>query len=85
MKKLIIAAILGCLCTAASAADITITVTAQQAQRILDAFKKATGNPDATQADVRAHLIRELKAIVILGERKTAEDAIAAPAPIDIQ
>lgn len=64
---------------AATAADITITVSAAQVARLTAAFRYVSGNPNASMADVKAHLIRELRAIVLSAERKTAEDAVAIP------
>ena len=38
--------------------QITIDLTVQQAQRVMDWFKSYTGNPDATAADYKAWLIQ---------------------------
>jgi len=63
--------------------SITITITAQQAQRLQDAW--AVLNPDAeplTLDTAKQLLIRELRAIVLLGERKAAE-ALLTDNPFD--
>ena len=61
------------------AADITITVTAPQAARLTAAFRALTGNPNAGLAELKEHLIRELRAIVILYEKQEAEKTITVP------
>jgi len=70
-------------------ATITITLDSTQAQRLQSAFSKqfdlrdADQNPRiATMADIKQHLVRELRAIVQLQERKGAEDTIVS-APFD--
>ena len=57
---------------------ITIDLTAQQAQRVSDAFEFAMGTPP-TMADVRQHLVRELKAFVLNQEKRKAEEQIVIP------
>lgn len=66
--------------------DITITVTAAQADRIGSAFGRAytLHNPDgilrsATAAEVREFLIAYLKSIVIAEETKVQKEAIIVP------
>lgn len=61
---------------------ITINITAQQAQRLQDAWVKHFG-VTPTIADVRQHLVKELKAIVMQGEKKAAEEVAASPPPFD--
>ena len=63
---------------------ITINITAQQATRLAAAWQKQFDmDAPPTLADVRQHLVRELKAIVHSGEKKAAEEAASAPAPFD--
>lgn len=57
---------------------ITIDMTAQQANRLADAWEIQFGVRPSI-ADVRQHLVRELRAIVHHGERKAAEEAITIP------
>lgn len=66
--------------------DITLTLTVQQAQRVLTAFgrywslKDALGVPrDATAAEVKEFLRRQLQAVVIQQERRTEEAKIVVP------
>lgn len=60
---------------------ITIDLTAQQATRLADAWEHQFGaRPDL--ADVKQHLVRELKAIVFHGEKK-ADEAQFSSAPFD--
>jgi len=62
---------------------ITIDMTAQQANRLADAWEEQYKvRPDL--AMVKAHLVRELKAIVIHGEKAKAERIASSPAPFDI-
>ena len=67
---------------------LSITVTAPQAARIVDAFGKQLNtqdltdpeNPvprDATQEEVRQQIIQFIKGVVFGQERKTAIDAIS--------
>ena len=63
--------------------SMTITTTAPQAQRLMDAFKLFTNNPDATQEDLRQWVIGTLKRLVAEQERRIAEATIAQPAPFD--
>ena len=61
---------------------ITIEMTTQQALRLQTAWQHYYGvTPDL--AMVKTHLVRELKAIVIHGEKKAAEEAAQAPSPFD--
>ena len=69
--------------------DFTLSLTAQQAQRVSKAFgrywnlKDASGNPrDATAAEVKTYLVRQLKGVVTNAERAEAEAAISAPAEL---
>jgi hypothetical protein len=56
---------------------ITIDITAQQADRLADAWEIQFGvRPTIPQ--VKIHLVRELKAIVYHGEKKAADDAFAS-------
>ena len=87
MKKLFLAVMLAVALGTwfqrpASAADITITVTAQQVARLTTAFRAMSGNPDAGLPELKTHLIRELRAIVLLYEKQEAEKTIA-PVPFD--
>jgi len=62
---------------------ISIDMTAQQATRLQDAWAELYGvTPDLEM--VKTHLVRELKAIVIHGEKAKAEREAAAPTPFDI-
>ena len=61
---------------------ISIEMTPQQAQRLADAWQSYFG-VTADLATVKTHLVRELKAIVIHGEKKAAEEAAQAPAAFD--
>jgi len=62
---------------------ITIDMTAPQANRLADAWEEMYGvRPDL--ATVKTHLVRELKAIVLHGEKQKAERAAASPASFDI-
>ena len=57
-------------------------MTAQQANRLADAWEEQFGvRPDL--ATVKTHLVRELKAIVIHGEKAKADREAASPAPFD--
>lgn len=60
---------------------ITIEMTMQQANRLGAAWESQFGVTPSL-ADVKQHLVRELKAIVIHGERKAAE-ALITSAPFD--
>ena len=66
--------------------QITIDVTAQQAARLTAAFGKQfnlrdeNGDMrDATQAEIKKHLVDNLKSIVHTQEHKDAEQAIVVP------
>ena len=61
--------------------DITISLTAQQANRMRDAFA-SEDNPTPNLADVKQELHRYLKAKVRQYERRIAEQAIQ-DAPFD--
>lgn len=68
---------------------LTITTTAQQAQRVADSFGKYYSLRDAndnqraaTEAEVKQYLVGYMKEIVRSAERKAAADAIA-DAPFD--
>lgn len=61
---------------------ITIDMTVQQATRLADAWEELYQvRPDL--AGVKAHLVRELKAIVIHGEKQKADREAAAPTPFE--
>lgn len=69
--------------------SFTLTVNAAIAARIDKAFgrywnlKDAQGAPrDATAAEVKTYLVRQLKAVVIQQEQRTAEAALAQPAEV---
>lgn len=62
--------------------QITIDLTAQQATRLADAWHELYGVRPDLQA-VKTHLVRELKAIVIHGEKQKAEKEAAQPTPFD--
>ncbi len=55
--------------------DMTITLTAQQANRMKDAFA-TNENPTPTLGDVKQEAVRFLKARVRQYERRIAEQAI---------
>ena len=61
---------------------ITIELTPAQVQRLADAWEEQFGKRPDVQ-DVKAHLVRELKAIVFHGEKTRAERLAAAPVPFD--
>lgn len=61
---------------------ITIDMTAQQASRLADAWEEQFGTrPDL--AAVKTHLVRELKAIVLHGEKAKADREAQSPTPFD--
>ena len=60
---------------------ITIDLTAQQANRLAAAWEQQFGVVP-TIADVRQHLVSELKAIVYHGEKKADESQFVS-APFD--
>ena len=61
---------------------ITIDMTAQQANRLADAWEELYQvRPDLVM--VKQHLVRELKAIVSYGEKAKAEREAQSPAPFD--
>ena len=62
--------------------QIVIDLTAAQATRLQAAWQAQFDKP-TTMANVKQHLIRELRAIVVNGEEKAAEDAMPVPAPFD--
>ena len=68
--------------------DITLTLTVPQVQRVAVALGKywnlmdaqAPPQPrDATLAEVKAYLIRQLRGLVIQQERRVAEGALPVP------
>lgn len=70
-------------------ATITITVTAAQAARVTSALgkhsslKDADGAPrDATAAEVKEWLVRQMRALVLQQERRVAEATVTV-APFD--
>ena len=69
--------------------DIILTLTVAQANRVAVALGQygnlvdGMGNPrDATPAEIKAYLIRQLRSVVITQERRTAESAV--PTPLDL-
>ena len=63
--------------------DITLTLTATQAARVTDAFGRYWNLSDAngvarsaTAAEVKAFLVRQLKAMVLQQEQRKAESTI---------
>lgn len=58
--------------------QIIIDLSAAQVTRLQTAWEKQFGVVP-TLADVRTHLVRELKAIVATSERRDAEEAIVIP------
>ena len=69
-------------------ATLTITTTADQAQRIATAFGaelnlETIDNPpsprDATEAEVKAYVVRFIKDIVLNQEHRAATEAAIAP------
>ena len=62
---------------------ISLEVTAEQVTRLQDAWEELYQvRPD--MAMIKEHLVREVKAIVIHGEKAKAEREAAAPTPFDI-
>lgn len=61
---------------------ICITLTPAQVQRLADAWEEQFGKRPEVE-DVKNHLIRELKAIVLHGEKAKAERLVTAPIPFD--
>ena len=71
--------------------SFTLTVDVTQAQRIATAFgrywqlKDAQGAPrDATAAEIKTFLVRQLKGVVVQQERNAAQAAIAEPADLTV-
>ena len=69
--------------------DFTLTLTAAQAQRVAVAFGRygkftdAQGAPrNATAAEIKEYLVRQLKGVVRQQERGVAEAALAEPAEL---
>lgn len=62
---------------------ITIEMTNQQAARLADAWEELYQvRPDIVM--VKTHLVRELKAIVLHGEKQKADRTAQTPTPFDI-
>ena len=68
---------------------ITLTLDATQIDRVVEAFgsywnlRDTQGQPrNATPAEVKAYLVRQVKAVVIQQERRKAENAIAPAAEL---
>ena len=55
--------------------DVTLTLSAQQAQRVQAAFATAD-NPTPDVAEVKTWLVRQLRARVLQHERREQESAI---------
>ena len=71
--------------------DFTLTLTAPQAQRVAVAFgrywqlKDAQGAPrNATAAEVKVFLVRQLRGVVREQERGVAEAALSDPAELEV-
>ena len=63
--------------------DLIISLTASQASRVASAFGKFLGLPgDATVADVKTHLIKQMREVVRQQEKAVQEAAIII-APFD--
>jgi hypothetical protein len=62
---------------------ITIDLTNAKATRLADAVEELTGIRP-TIADVRQHLINELKSMVARGEKQKADRLAAKPEDFDI-
>ena len=63
--------------------SVTITLDSTQTQRLTTAWMKVfSTNTPPSIADVKTHLVRELRAIVQEGERQIALEAII-PTPFD--
>ena len=61
---------------------ITIDMTSQQASRLADAWEEQFGARPSL-ADVKMHLVQELKSIVFHAEKVKAERLIQPPAPFE--
>ena len=60
--------------------DLTISLTPSQATRMATAFGKFLGLPgDATVADVKLYLVRQMKEVVRQQEKAVQEAAIIVP------
>lgn len=66
--------------------SMTITTTAQQAQRLATAFGRELGlrdeqgqRRDATAAEIKQATIGYLRSVVVQQERRAAEDEISIP------
>ena len=63
--------------------SLTVTLTTAQAQRVATAFGRYWNlGRDATAAEVKEYLIRQLKGVVAQQERGAQEAAIIVPALI---
>lgn len=61
-----------------------ITMTAQQARRVVAAYTDKLQLPQtATEADVKAALIAEIKSVVRAYEAKIAHAAVTVPADVE--
>jgi hypothetical protein len=64
--------------------SLTITVTAEQAQRVGSAYADKLGVPaPATMGDVKAALIAEIRSVVRAYESRLAHAAVSVPADVD--
>lgn len=61
---------------------LSITTTTQQAQRVVAAYTDKLGFP-ATEADVKAALIDEIKSVVRAYEAKVAYASVVVPADVE--
>jgi len=64
--------------------SLTITTTAEQASRLASAYGAKLGlGRDATQAEVKAALIAEMKSVVRSYEAERAHRSVVIPADIE--
>ncbi len=65
-------------------AVLTITTTGAQDARLVVAFKRHLNlAQNATAAEIKADIIRYLRAVVVNAEAEAAREALEAPAPFD--
>ena len=58
---------------------ISIELTAPQAQRLIDAWKLYTNNPDATAADIKNWIVEKLRDKVFEVERRNVQPSPFEP------
>ena len=62
---------------------ISVTVSASDGQRVLDAYTRMFGRP-ATLSDVKAIIVARLKAEVKASETEALREALSTPAEISV-